>query len=962
MSEFKDKLTSVRVNPGLMVNVTLNELERQLGANGSYDIPDANNPFVGLLETTMITAAMALNQDRISIRAQYATQAITTDDLYLHMDDDQYLGRFSVPAMTAFELFIDLDEVIQKAVPYGDNGARKLVIPRLTQFTVAEHVFTMQYPIELRVMSHGGIQVVYDATIPSPIQTLSSNLVPIKEIKSRDRRLLRLSIDVLQMRIETYTETLNAASIFDQTYTFPDQFYTARVFMKNGNVWEKVKTTHSDQSYDPDTLTAVLKVVNNQLRVTLPVIYNSTGKVKGTIRIDLYSTRGEIDLDLGSYGTAEMVLNDIDDESLYVAPLNTFNNISALNPNRVLGGSNAISFTELRDAIINNTLGPNAIPITNNQITAALSNRGYGLVSNIDNITKRQFLATKRLSSPVGGNVISGAGTLMAQLQVSMEKIALGEHVKDNGNRLTILPSQLYSYRDGLVRLVPDGEISRLTSASAETIVRLTVENRYLYSPFHYVLDANGDNFDVRPYYLGAPVIARKQFIEENETTQLQASVDSYSISRIDDGYRIELKLKSSDRFKDIDDELVVVQLGYRPANESNFASMNGTLLGIDGDERVYQFDILTNYDINSNDALFTTNLSMYDAAQTNFAVGLEHDLFVSVIVNDSVTPGYRASNMDLQVQRHLLDARFMVIGQESLEVTFGFDMTDLWRRNRTILSSESYQYYEEDVPYIYPENVYLRDDVGQIIIKEDAEGNLQFDILHRAGETMLDGNGKPVMQYLKGDIKLGGNGKPILVEPRKVLREFTLLMVDGLYYFATEESSVQYRNSIAQEIQGWINSDIKHIQDNLLENAELFVYPSNTFGDTTATVRENTTSSVTVDQGLSITYYMPRKSYANAALRPALIASTKQIANQMLGSNTIAISDLISALKLNGGDDVISVEVAGLGGDRNFPIISLKDPAVKMSLRKKLAVLANDDLMVEDDISINFLRHGSVN
>jgi len=958
MSEFKDKLEAVRFNPGLMVNVALNELESQLTGKGSFDVPDAANPFVYALETATVTSSLAMSESHALLRKQYPAMALTMDELYLHLSDDDFIGRFSSPARTTFELYINKQEVIAKAVPYGDAGSRKLIIPRLTEFEVAGFKFTMQYPVELRVMQHGGMQIVYDATDVSPIQALETNLVTFKEITSRDTTLLMLELQALQVEVTTYQETLNATSVFDQDYSFSDQFYFARVFIRDGNRWTPIKTTHSDQVYDPNNLTAVLKVSGSNLRVTIPVIYNSTGAVDGEIRIDVYTTRGVVDIDLGSYGLVNVVFNDIDDDTQYTSPLNTFNQLQALNPNRVTGGSDPVDFETFRNSIIDNSTGANKVPITDVQLTTALSNKGYNLVSNIDNITNRQFLASRRLSNPVDANVISGAGCLMSQLQLSMEQISASKHVKDNGTRLTILPSQLYQYVNGKVLMMNDAALDRLLSASAETIARSTVENRYLYSPFHYVLDSGNDNFDVRPYYLDQPKITRKLFIGENDSTQLQASVDSYEIERIDDGFRITVKLKSSDRFKAIEDELVSVQLGYKPVGENNYASINGNLIGIDEDERVYQFDIHTRFDIDSQGNLFTTNLSMYDESQVEFSLKLTHDLDISVIVNDSITPGYQAGDLDLLVQSHLLMNRFMVIGRESLTVVFGYDLTDLWHRNRTLLSEASYQKWEENVPYLFEETLYKRDENGQIIISINPDKSLKYEVEHNRGDQVYDANGAPVYRYLKGDVKLDEKGNPVLVSPRKILREFTMFMVDGLYYFTTEAQSVAYRDSIALEIISWINSDISAINDQLLERCELYVYPTTTFGDTTATVRDGLSSSITIDQSLNITYYMPEKSYNSPALRAPMIKSTKEIINAMLGNTTISTSDIIERLKANGGDDVTGIEINGLGGVNNFPIITIEDPAVKLSLRKKLTVLANNDLMVEDDININFLKH----
>lgn len=966
MSDFKDNMYEVRLNPALMTELALAELERQLDGEGSYDIPDASNPFAWAMELSTLQTSMGLNEAEAICRRLYPRMALTVDELYYHMSDDDYSNRFATPAWTPFEIYLPMDEVIKKAVLIEDTGIRKLVIPRLTSIKVAGHTFTMQFPIELKVMAHGGLQVVYDGDVSSPIQVLESNMVDWQPVNTSRMRLMQLKVPMGQFEVTTVQEALNAASAYDTTFSFPDQFYYARVYVNNdGSGWKEIRTTHTDQVYDPMTLTAVLKVSNGKLRVSIPLIYNTAGMMEGTIRVDIYTTKGKIDLDLGSYQNTQFVINfnDIDDDLTFVSPLNTLSMTQALNPTRVTGGSNSVSFEDLRSMVIDNTLGTSKVPITNVQLENSLYQKGYTLVTNIDNITNRQFLASRRLAPPTNGSTIAGAACMMAQLQVSMEQLAASTYVNDNGERITILPDMLYVYKDGKVTTVDDASIRRLLGSSSEAKARASLESRYLYTPFHYVLDASESNFDVRPYYFDQPKIIRKAFVAENDTAQLQAGVDTYSISRIAGGYRVTVKLKSGDQFKGIDDELVIVQLGYKPMGETQYASVNGTLVGLDEStkERIYQFDILTRFDVDAQNGLYTTNLSMYDDSQTNFAATLEQDFDISIIVTDTITPGYVLSDMDTQVQHHLLPANFMVVVRERLSVVLGYNLTALWRRNRSITSEASWATYSSDVPYYYEEDVYTRDSNGQIIIEYKEDGTLNYQIEHRKGDPVLDADGNQVMRYLKGDVILDANGKPQLIASRKILREITMFLVDGLYYFASEQSSAEYKSQLPMEVVGWLQNDVALVSKQLLEQCELYLYPTTTFGDTVARVKEGLNSTVTIDQAISISYYMSASAYPTTSIRPALIQSTKEIVNEMLGKKTVATSDIITRLKANAGDDVISIEVSGLGGDSNFPILTVSDDAVRLSLRKKLTVLANQELTVEDDIKINFLRHDSL-
>ena len=242
MSEYQNKLAAVRTNPNLMIQVALDELHKQVSGNGTFEVPDGSHPFVFAIENGTLVAAMALSETQTVSRRLYPSNAITAADLYHHMSDDDYLNRFANPAETVFEFYFSRDEIISKMVPVGDTGIKKVVIARNTTIKVADHHFTMQYPIEIRQMRHGGLQIVYDLDKKSPIQAMDSNIVRAKELFIGNRWYILLQVPVLQFKMDTYTETLNPSLPFEATYSFNDQFFHARAYISQNGKWVEIST------------------------------------------------------------------------------------------------------------------------------------------------------------------------------------------------------------------------------------------------------------------------------------------------------------------------------------------------------------------------------------------------------------------------------------------------------------------------------------------------------------------------------------------------------------------------------------------------------------------------------------------------------------------------------------------------------------------------------------------------
>lgn len=959
-SAWTDAIDLVKFNPSAISRVAYDRL--QTLTDGTADVVDPTNPFAMLMEACAVHCAANMFQNETNTAKQYPTIAQTIDDLYLHMSDADYIGRFATPARTSMVIMLNKDEVLQRVVATGVGDTKKLTIPRNTQFTVAGLNFTMQYPIDIRVMSHGGLQIVYDTTQISPLQTLTTNQVDWTVTNMRGINFIRLTIPVSQFTITSKIGKLNLSTGFNQTYNFTDQFYYARAFYARADgTWVEMKTTHTDQVFDPTVPTLVLKVLDGQLNVSLPQVYQTTGLVSTEIRVDIYTTVGPLDMNLVDYLPNSFTVKWIDLDGLssaFVAPLTKFSIMSVFSDAVVTGGANEVDFETLRAQVINNALGSPDYPITNVQTTTRLQQLGYDVVTDVDNITNRTFLATRALPRPSDNSVIAGAGCSIQTLQASMSELVGHSSVMDNGNRITLLPSTLYQSVNGVLSVVTDFQIQSLQQMAVDARARLINQNTYLYSPFHYVYDMNGDTFDLRAYFLDNPYVFTKVFVEENDTTGLEVGTDTYGLARTATGYRLQLTCKSGDAWKALADNQVYCQLSYRPAGEKDRAYLNGTLIGVVNNERVYQFDLTTNYDIDELDNIVLTNFQMYTNPADKHPTALDSDFDVMYIAAGINPTGLMSSQIDLDMGKAILPSNAVGVSRETLKLHLGDVLSGLWTNSRSVASSLDYQRYSADVPAVYSETVYARDPVtGQVVITLDGSGNLQYTILHAKGDPVLDGSGNPTYAHLKGDVMVDAEGNPIVLSSRTMLRQCDLFLLDGVYWFATEAQAAAYKTSLPITVSSWLTDDLAAVSKYLLERTNLYFYPKSTLGQVLANVKEEQQVSINAAQSFSVTYYLSGAAYRDAELRAALTDSAVSTINDALQNSTVSLSDITSKLRAVVGNDAISVDVAGLA-DGAYTTVTLPDDSVRLSIKKIAVALADGTIGVDDDVGITFLQH----
>ena len=956
---------TILFNPSSIQRLSLQRL-RDI-KDGLIDVPDATSPFAFVLENSAINTAAFLEANELSTRRQYASVAQNPDDLYLHMSDKDFIDRFATPASANFYVMIE-KRALERAMVYDSlTNIGKVTIPRNTEFKVEDHIFSIQYPIEIRKLSHGGYQVTYDNDIESPLETLTTNIVEKDFITpQKDTTFLQLKIPTQQFWIKSVKSTLTTAKLFKKTINFADNFYYARVFYKNNasaGKWVEIKTTHTDQVYDPLVVTAVLKVNTNTVEVFIPQIYFSTNSISGDVRVDVYQTKGAINLSLANYsvGAFSASWKAIDDSEVTqeVSNFQAISEIVIFSPDTINNGTESLSFEELRRRVINNSTGSRNLPITNIQIEDSLKSNGFTIVKDVDVVTNRTFLATRELIKPFDERLITSAATSMQSIVLTMQEIAKHPAVFDNGSRITLTPDLLYRLDNGQLNVVSAERVINIINSSSEDAAIMVNSEQYSYSPFHYVLDASDSQFHLRPYYMDAPSAIIRQFVDHNPTTTLEANTELYTLNKTSFGYRLTLQVKGNEIYKTLTDDQIFAQLYYVPQSEVSKAYLNGQLIGrtVDGGS-LFAFDFNTKFDIDAEHNLFFNSFTMENLLNQSVESKLLQEFNIVFGCFDKLTVNWETHAIDDNIGQFMLPRLGYGITEESFRLQFGQWLKNLWAGSRSFPAPQQYKRHVVDIPETYSEDIYNVDPVTGSIFKLNASNDVEYSFKHRKGDNILNSDGSPVFAHRAGDIIKDSNGVPIPISELEIARQVDIFIVEGAYYFSTDTSSSSYKTSFVSAIVDWTVIDIERLAQQVLEETFIYFYPKTNMGDLRVIGENGFPAYLPASQSFSVRLFVREQVMNNGDLRNKLTETCIKTIDEELKKSVIAISNIETVIQSIAGSDVFAIEVKGLGGASNYQAISIINIGDRFSIRKRLTAQSDGKLIVEEDVTVEFIQH----
>ena len=637
-------------NPALVEKRILDAYEEYV-TGGEGVIVDANNTFMFLVEMFSQLTSDATDAVLNKLNALYPQRALTPEDLYMHMSDYDYVGLFASPASLNMEMILGKQELIANAVPVIENNVelnyRKVVIPDNTVFSIGNYNFGLYYPIEIRINNiTKAFSVVYDTSSDdealngkNPLTQLTVNTVEYAFQSYKDIDIVALRFPVYQYNKATYLQDVAATNGFKQTFTFNDKFYAIRIYRSVNNKWVEIKQTLSDTVYDPMTVTAKLVVdtENNTVQVSLPQIYFTSGLVSSQLKIEIYTTSGELDEDITNISQTQISCTFQEDRTgltlgEYSRPLNRAQTIQVYPiATKIAGGSNGYDFETLRSNVINNTFYSNVIARFAS-LQAKMRAEGFEVMKHEDSIMNRVFYCSKPITD-LNGEIIA-SGSIPIHISSDITKTVFdGSPIPQNyrwtryrtaDQSFMILPTALLKFdpTTGVSELVPNSEYPEELEKVTD---RAAAYNKcqYTYQPFHLRVSMS-DRYPVAySYNLMNPSVDRIFFRGNNAA--LGESINGFT-GAIDHknggtgGYTVRFAVTISENLQTLIDNTelkddgtyvsdvwlkdIIVYLKYSAPNEASegcFAILTPTTLMTEEGKYLFELDLTTDYFINEN-------------------------------------------------------------------------------------------------------------------------------------------------------------------------------------------------------------------------------------------------------------------------------------------------------------------------------------------------------------------------
>jgi len=946
ISDMLGDLDKYKYNPSGIVSITLDRLSTML--NNKFEIIDPSNPFTYLLETSCLNTAFSIQEYALLSRKLYPRLANTESDLYHHMSDYDYLGRFAEPAVANITINILYTSFKSNAIIDQVTGDYILKIPRHYKILVNSQIYTMLYPIIIRETSNGILDVRYDNSNPSVVQNLTTDYIEYYLLTQfNNEKYIVFDTTMLELDIEPIEIPIEKAKLFKDIFVFNStrMFYYLEAFYLVNGIWNKMLVTHTDEVYDLQVPTVILKVLQdtNTVEYYIPPIYVNNNLIGSKVKFLLYTTSGNIHINYNDNNLTDFnfeynpVFPDIDLD-IYSSPFELISKVMFIK-GLVTGGKNNLSFVDLKTSVINNSIGDRLLPITEKQLNFLVNQNNFKLVKTIDTITNRVY--NLQIDVPK-------AITIYPISRINLDNIEYANTIANMVNTLNVIQISPYTYmipkntifleENGKLRLITKTESTALLNLNPQAIVTTLNNNKYLSTMYHYILDVTNDYVDLRAYSIDTPKLININFKNYNSTSDISVNTNTFNITKIDTGYLIEVlaNVKSYNPLIDFTNiQPVIVFLSSSGTN----VYLEGSLISNINDTPLYHFYLNTNFSIDKNNNLIFTDTKDINGISTivssNFVSKLE-----LIYLSDYKPSTYKSNTSDEIINGSYLSINnLIIITQEELLLEFGKELKYLKRDIHISNNVQSYKTYTADQPLVYTTNVYDNNDI----------------IIHHIGDPVLDSNNIPMIKYKMGDVILDSNNNPIVIDSLDKIYYFNFMVVNYKITKVTSTDLVNYINYINTTLIDAVTVKALTVNNTLLENTEAFVTVPKKI-DYVNVLSGSLLNRIQAEQKFSLDVYVLNTVYNDINTKNNInyiIITT--IDNYLSNNVKISKSQLITMLYKELSSFIVNIAFTYFT-ELNNEYMELTDLNSNLSINKLLWIDSDGKYNLKEDININYI------
>ena len=951
LHEMKNSMDLLIHNPALMQRRVLRLFSEAMG--GQNAAVDPTSPFMQLIEASVTSASAAVDHQLVNLAKRYAVLATTEEDLYHHMSNDDYRTRFTIAATGEFTLIMPVDTLMASAIPSINGVYRYVSIPLDTQIEVDGVIYSINNAIEIRIHRNKVIKVIQLPNLG--YSTIETNIIESHTLRDNANiPLLTFNIDTIQLRKKVYIRPIQTSTTFREHFEFTEGYHSLAIYyLDTSQNWQVMDYSHSDQSFDVNVPKAIIKIHKQTVYVYIPPIYGLNGLLGGEIRVVLYTSVGAIDIDYADI-KKEFFETHIDSVSSDLTAGDVaFTNCSYIiySTAHIVGGRDPLSFDEMKKRTLDNNIGINHLPITPASVIANAEDYGFDAVQHMDTLTGRVYTMSSPIPIDPSLNIKTEPDVGFIQLMESIDSLATYDTILNNENSVTILPTTLYELDQLNVRIVNKDVIDAYGTMEATQLINSFNNTVYRYSPFFYVLTQNRDILEGEIYQLDTPKVEFISFMDQNASVDYYLTQTGIDVRYKEGYYEVVTFIKQDHSLSSVSASELYGQISYIAENTNQRMYVVHDSIVAHNDGFVVTFKLMNNLHIIDDNLVITNSVSI-EGIGTNQLIGLSADLYITYGTTVFPTSYIRSAMDDITYSKDY--ARRYPLTLERVNVTFGINLTYLWRDIRPVGTKIEYLRAETDIPMVYLDDV-LNGDPDFVV---NADCTITVDKLHEAGDTVVTTDGEIVYQYRKGDLLLDDTGNPIVKDFTAYSYYIDMFVLDGAYYITNDKPMLKHMQWVSDYIVKQSTIGIKPLQSIKLEHTDLLYKPRDSLGY--GEVYTSKYDSVWINKRafLNVIIYVEETIYNNMAARKIIEHTTFEVINNNLRKQVISHDVITGELREAYQLGVISVTLEPTEGAGRIPSFSLKDTCDRISLRKVAYLTPAGVLSVKEDIAILFVDY----